>query len=122
MQAAIVRHGRIGRENRRLYGRAIAVEAPAIKRNAADVFQIEINCIGCNRVQNRLKGFLNVNSSSPITLMSLLTATLFNKPRGLDDQTNVFVKLDVRRQRQLHCFSLMLHCLRNSASAVRSGR
>jgi hypothetical protein len=58
MQPAIISHGRIGRENSRLYGRAIAVEAPAIKRNAADEFQIEINCIGCNRVQEAIERLL----------------------------------------------------------------
>ena len=58
MQAAIVSDGRIGCENSRFYGRAIAVDAPPIKRNAADIVRIKINCVGCNRVQEAIEGLL----------------------------------------------------------------
>jgi hypothetical protein len=58
MQAAIVSQGRIGRENSRLYGRAIAIEAPAIKRNAADIVRIKVNCVSCNCVQEAIERLL----------------------------------------------------------------
>src|SRR6266513_3020552 len=108
MQAAIISQGRISRENSRLYGRAITVEAPAIKRNAAEVFQIEINCIGCNRVQEAIEGLLQREFEfSNYTYDFVNSRPVQQTARSMDQQTNVFVKLDIRRKRQLHCYRFL---------------
>src|SRR5438552_16633799 len=98
MQVAIISHGRIARENSRLYSRAIAVEAPTIKRNAADVFQIEINCIGCNRVQEAIEGLLQRELEICSETYGFVNSrSVQQTARSMDQQTNVFVKLDIRR-------------------------
>jgi hypothetical protein len=107
MQAAIISNGRIGREDSRLYGRAIAVEAPAIKRNAADEFQI-IACIGCGRVQEAIERLLQSEFEfSDYTYDFVNSRPVQQTARSMDQQTNVFVKLDFRRQRQLQCFTVL---------------
>src|SRR6266487_4538820 len=99
MQAAILSHGRIGRENSCFYGRAITVDAPAIKRNAADVFQIEINCIGCNRVQKAIERLLQREFEfSYYTYDFVNSRPVQQTAWSMDQQRNVFVKLDIRRQ------------------------
>src|SRR5206468_10564605 len=107
MQATIVSHGRIGGEDGCLDGRTIAVDSPAIKRNAADVFQIEINCIGCNRVQKAIERLLQREFEfSNYTYDFVNSRPVQQTARSMDQQTNVFVKLDIRRKRQLHCFTV----------------
>src|SRR5438067_13305789 len=107
MQSAIISHGRVGRENSRLYGWTIAVDTPAIKRNAADVFQIEINCVGCNHVQEAIERLLQGEFKfSDYTYDFVKSRPVEHTPRSMDQQTNIFVKLDTRRQRHLHCFTV----------------
>jgi hypothetical protein len=108
MQAAIISHGRIGRENSRLYGRAIAVDAPPIKRNAADIVRIKINCVGCNCVQEAIERLLQRKFEfSDYTYDFVNSRPVQQTARSMDQQTNVFVKLDFRRQRQLQCFTVL---------------
>src|SRR5436309_5838231 len=111
MQSAIISHGRVGRENSRLYGWTIAVEAPTIKRNAADIFQIEINCVGCNRVQEAIKRLLQGEFEFSEKAYDFVKSRPVQQTAWpMDQQTHVFVKLDIRRQRHLHCLRLPSWC------------
>src|SRR6266513_221598 len=109
MQSAVIGHGRISRENRRLYRRAVAVEAATIKRNATDIFQIEINHIGSGRVQEAIEGLLQCKLKfSDKTDDFVNSRPVQQASRSIYEQTDVFVKFDSGRQRQFHC-SLRLH-------------
>src|SRR5438477_9388716 len=109
MQSAIISHGRVGRENSRLYGWTIAIDAPAIKRNAADVFQIEINCIGCNRVQEAIEGLLQREFEfSNYTYDFVNSRPVQQTARSMDHQTQDFMKLSIRHYVHRHSFTVSL--------------
>ena len=74
--------GGIGRENRRLDRWPALVAEAAIERNLNDVSEVQLHFVVTNVSENRLKGSFNLASSSPMTLMILLTDASFNEPRG----------------------------------------
>ena len=48
-----------------------------------DVFEVEINCIGCNRIGESIERLLQRGLEFSDDSYDLLTAALFTKPRGL---------------------------------------
>src|SRR6266480_1503803 len=97
MQAAIVSHGRIGGEDGCLAARTIAVDSPAIERNVKDIFEVKINCVGCNCVGKSIKWLLQRSLELAEDSYDFVNSCLIHKAaRPPDDQANVFVKLDVK--------------------------
>src|SRR4030095_446986 len=98
MQPAIIGNAGIGRENCRFYGRPITVKAAAIQGNVLDIFQIEINYIRGGRVQEAIEWLLQPEFEfSDDTDDFVNSCPVQQISRSIYEQTNVFVKFDIRR-------------------------
>src|ERR1044071_7462601 len=96
MQPAIIGNAGIGRENCRFYRGTIAVEAAAIKRNPPDVFQIEIDYIGGDGVQEAIERLLQRELKlSDDTDDFVNSCPVEQTSRSVYEQTDVLVKFDI---------------------------
>src|SRR5436190_669186 len=94
--------GSVSGENRRFDRRAFAVEGAPIERNVNDVFEVKINCVGCNCVRKSIEWLLQRSLEFAEDSYDFVNSCLIHKAaRPPDDQPNIFVKLDIRRK--LHC-------------------
>src|SRR4029434_2147555 len=99
MQPRVMNHGRIGSENRRLYRWMPCVGKTATERDLNDVFEVQLNFISAQSVGKSIEGFLQVgfkvfDNGNYFFNSSLIDHTV----RSVDEETNVFVKLNVWRQ------------------------
>src|SRR4029077_592753 len=91
--------GSVSGENRRFDRRPIAIEGAPIERNVNDIFEVQINCVGCNRVGKSIEWLLQCSLEFSENSYDLVNSCLIHKAaRSPDDQPNVFVKLDIRRK------------------------
>ena len=68
-------------------------------RNADDVFEVEINCVGCHRVGEAIERFLQRGLEfSYYTYDFVNSRPVQQTAWSMDQQRNVFVKLDIWRQ------------------------
>ena len=106
MHAGVNHQSRISSENRRFYWRALAVETAAIKRNPPDVFQIEIDYISGDGVQEAIEWLpqreLKLSDDTDDFVNS---CPVEQTSRSVYEQTDVLVKFDISWQRQFHCSS-----------------
>src|SRR5678816_3284194 len=88
--------GSIRGENRRFDGRAFAVEGAPIERNVDDIFEVQINCIGSHCVGESIERLLQLGFEFSDDSYDFVNSRLVYQPaRSINEQTNVFVKLDV---------------------------
>src|SRR6267378_6913093 len=86
----------IGGENRRFDRREFAVEGAPIERNVNNIFEVQIDCIGSHRVGESIERLLQHGLKFSENGYDLIKSRLVHQTaRSPDDQTNVFVKLDV---------------------------
>src|ERR1044072_9962631 len=84
-------------ENRRFDRRAFAVEGAPIERNVNDIFEVQINCVGCDCVTKSIERFLQRDLKFSKDTYDFVNSRLIHQAvRSPDDQTNIFVKLDGR--------------------------
>jgi hypothetical protein len=89
----------IRRKYRCLYRRTTCLEGAPIERNSNDVFEIEINCMGCQRVSESIERLVQRGLEfSDDSYDSVNSRPVQQSARSPDEYTNVFVKLDVSRQ------------------------
>src|SRR5438094_1148651 len=94
---AVMNEGSVRGENRRFDRRAFAVEGAPIERNVNDIFEVQINCVGCNCVGKSIKWLLQRSLELAEDSYDFVNSCLIHKAaRPPDDQANVFVKLDVK--------------------------
>ena len=96
MDLAVMNKGSVSGENRRFDRRAFAVEGAPIERNVNDVFEVQINCIGSHRVGEPIERLLQCGLELSDDSYDFVNSRLVHQAaRSVDEQTNVFVKLDV---------------------------
>src|SRR5918996_863608 len=99
MQPRVMNHCRIPSENRRFYRRMPSVGETAAERDLNDVFEIEFDFIGRQRIRESIERLLRLclkifqNGDH-----SLKRRLVYHTVRSVDKQTNVFVKLNVWRK------------------------
>src|SRR4026209_2392791 len=88
--------GLISGQNRRFDRRAFAVEGAPIERNVNDIFEVQINCIGSDCVGESIERLLQRGFEFSNDCYDLVNSRLVHQTAWpIDQQTNVFVKLDV---------------------------
>src|SRR6476646_7057265 len=103
-------------ENCRFDRRAIAIETAPIKRNSNDMFEVQINRVGCHGVRESIERLLQRNLEfSDDTYDSVDSRLVHQTARSINEQTDVFVKLDIRRQYYV-VHSIDLHSCHNNRS------
>src|SRR6266480_1580214 len=91
--------GSISGENRRFDRQAFAVEGAPIERNVNDIFEVQINCVGCNCVGKSIKWLLQRGFEFSDHSYDFVNSRLvYQTVRSINEQTDVFVKLDVSRK------------------------
>jgi hypothetical protein len=76
-------------------GRCVG-ETP-IKRNANDVFKVEINGVGCHRIGKSIEGLLQRGLEFSDDRYNFVNRRLVDQAMGsINEQPNVFVKLNIR--------------------------
>src|SRR5207237_3850544 len=110
--------GSVSGENRRFDRRAFAVEGAPIERNVNDIFEVQINCVGCNCVGKSIKWLLQRSLELAEDSYDFVNSYLIHKAaRHPDDQANVFVILDVKWKLQVvHYKCHQLVCSRSFIS------
>src|SRR5215211_6788971 len=99
MQSRVMNHCRIGSENRRLYRWMPCIGKTPTEGNLNDVFEVEIMCIGCQRVGKAIERLLQLGFKIFENRYNFLNSRLVDHTaRSKDEQTDFFVKLDVWRQ------------------------
>src|SRR5215211_1139013 len=99
MQSRVMNHCRIGSENRRLYRWMPCIGKTPTEGNLNDVFEIELNFIGCQRVGKPIERLLQLGFKIFENRYNFLNSRLVDHTaRSKDEQTDVFVKLDVWSQ------------------------
>src|SRR6478672_10785405 len=105
-------------KNGRFDRRAIAIETAPIKRNANDVFEVQINHGGCHGVGESIERLLQRGLEfSDYTYDFVNSRLVHQTARSINEQTDVFVKLDIRRQYYV-VHSIDLHSRHNNRSDV----
>src|SRR5262249_7030321 len=92
-------HGRIGSENRRLYRWMPRVSKTPTERDLNDVFEVQLNFISAQSVGKSIErllqlGFKILENGNYFFNSRLIDHTA----RSIDEEPNVFVKLNVWRQ------------------------
>src|SRR5437660_12669350 len=97
MHLGVMNNGLIGGENRRLDRRTFAVEGAPIERNVNDIFEVQVDRIGSQCVGESIERLLQRGLEFSEDSYDFINSRLvYQTVRPPDDQTNVFVKLDVR--------------------------
>src|SRR6478672_11281799 len=99
MQSRVMNHGCIGSKNSRLHRWMPRVRQAPTERDLNDVFEVELNFIGCQRIEKPierllqlfLKFFENVYDSFNSRLV-------YHTVRSIDEQTDIVVKFKFRRK------------------------
>src|SRR5258708_19413743 len=88
--------GSISGENRGFDRRAFPVEGAPIERNVNDIFEVQINWVGSHCVGEPIERLLMRSLEFSEDSYDFVNSRLVHQTaRSPDDQTNVFVKLDV---------------------------
>ena len=91
--------GSVSGENRRFDRRAFAVKSAPVERNLNDVFEVQINCIGSDRIGESIERLLQCGLELSDDSYDFVNSRLIHQTaRSINEQTDVFVKLDVRWQ------------------------
>src|ERR1700745_690891 len=89
---------RISSQNRRLHRRTACISKAPVKRSLNHVVEVELNFVGFRCIRESIKrllrcGFNTFDDSDDSVNLRLID----QPPWSIDEQTNVFVKLDIRR-------------------------
>src|SRR6266550_6456397 len=99
MDLAVMNKGSISGENRRFDRRAFAVEGAPIERNVNDIFEVQINCIGSHCVGESIERLLQRGFEFTDDSYDFVNSRpVYQTARSINEQTDVFVKLDVSRK------------------------
>src|SRR5437762_12383434 len=97
MQSRVVNHCRISSENRRLYGWMPRVRETPAERDLNNVFEVELNFVGFQRVREPIERLLQPFFKLFETRHNFFDGRLIDHTaRPIDEETNVVVKVDVR--------------------------
>jgi len=100
MQLAIVDNRGVSRQDRRFHRGAIAVREDPIQRDLNDVPEIQLNFVVPQGVKEAVERFLQFGFEVSYDADDLVHGSLVQRTMwSVYEQTNVFVKLDVRRER-----------------------
>src|SRR5437899_7807579 len=91
-------HCRIPSEDRRLYRWMPGVGETATERDLNDIFEVKLNLIGCQRIGESIERRLQPGFKIFEDVYDFLNSRLVDHTaRSIDEQTNVFMKLNVSR-------------------------
>jgi hypothetical protein len=100
MQLAIVENRRISRQDRRFHRGAIAVREDSIERNLNNISKIQLDLIVTQGIEEAIERLLQLRFQFSDDADDFVHRLLVQHAAGpVDKQMNVFVKLDVRRER-----------------------
>src|SRR5690349_20416556 len=92
-------NGGIGGENRRFHGRTPCMGKPPMKRNLNDVSEIELNVVASRGLSESIERLLGCGFNFLDDADHLVNRRFIDQTkRPIDEQANVFVKLNLRRQ------------------------
>ena len=95
----------VRRQNRGFYYRAIAVGENSIQRDLNDVSEIQLNFVVSQGVEEAVERFMQLGFEVSDDADDLVDSLLVqHTARSVDEQPNVFVKLNVVRKKY-HCLS-----------------
>src|SRR6478752_6127638 len=119
MHIAVMNEGGIRSENCRFDRRAIAIKTAPIKRNANDMFEVQINRVGCHGVRESIERLVQHNLEFSDDTYDFVDSRLVHQTaRSINEQTDVFVKLDIRRQYYFVHSNDLHSCPSNRSDAV----
>src|SRR5438874_2951710 len=96
MHLGVMNNGLIGGENRRLDRRTFAVEGAPIERNVNDIFEVQVDRIGSQCVGESIERLLQRGLEFSEDSYDFVNSRLVHQtPRSINEQTNVFVKLNI---------------------------
>src|SRR6266850_5047714 len=99
MQPRVMNQCRIRSENRRLYRWMPGVGKTATERDLNDVFEVELNFIGCQRIGKSIERLLQLCFELFEDVYDSFNSRFVDHTaRPIDKQTYVVVKLNVWRQ------------------------
>ena len=99
MQPRVMNQCRIRSENRRLYRWMPGVGKTATERDLNDVFEVKLNFIGCERIRKPIERLLQLCFEIFEDGYDSFNSRLVDHTaRSINEQTYVFVKLNVWRQ------------------------
>src|SRR2546423_4103788 len=102
MQPRIMNHCRIPSEDGRLYRWMPGVGETPTERDLNDVFEVELNFIGCQRIEKSIERPLQFFFELFEDVYDFFDSRLIDHTaRSIDQKTNVFMKLNIGRE--VHC-------------------
>jgi len=100
VQLAIMDNRGVGRQNRRLHRRPIAIRKDPMQGNLDDVSVIQLDLIVPQRIEEPIERLLQLRFQFSDDADDFVHRLLVQHAAGpVNEQANVFVKLDIRRRR-----------------------